>query len=724
MDFNISVVIPALNAEGYLPALLESIEAQNLLPKEIIIIDSSPSNMTADIIEQWQGVIPILYHKAEFAYPGHARNMGVKLAQGEWIAFIDCRTTPDCDWLEISASTAEQSGAEFVGALCIIEADTPFKQLLRAATYGCDAVRTLPGSIVLKRVFEQSGGFNPDVRAGEDLDWMHRLRSLGVKISRVAAPTIKYNGFVESLSAAVKKWYVYALANASFDVRNNQKKIYLLFFISSGFLLAWKWNAIFARWDEGSIYYAPNITKIFMIFLCILYIVYRGIIRPLQVNVKLSFLFSWRWLGISFIGLCLDIAKAPGLICGAILLLNRRLAALGVTLDYTRSRIYKDGTEPLMNRKLLFVVNVDWFFLSHRLPIALAAMQQGYQVHIATGLTDRLDELQRNGLVVHPLALDRSSAGLGSAWRTMVQLWQIFRAVRPDVAHLVTIKPVLLGGLVARLAGVPAVVAAVSGLGFVFVAKGVKASARRLLVVALYRFALGHHNLRVIFQNPDDRASLARLAHLPGRKVSMIRGSGVDLTQYDVMPMPPGMPVVVLAARLLADKGVLEFVEAARLLKQRGCNARFVLVGTVDTANPTSFTDAEVSAWMHDGVVEWWGHRADMPQVLAAAQVVVLPSYYGEGLPKVLIEAAACGRVVVTTDHPGCRDAIDPGVTGVLVPVRNAVALADAIATLINDPLLCKVMGDAGRALAEKAFDVRQVVAAHLQIYQELTAKS
>lgn len=372
-----------------------------------------------------------------------------------------------------------------------------------------------------------------------------------------------------------------------------------------------------------------------------------------------------------------------------------------------------------MSRTLMFVVNVDWFFLSHRLPIALAAQRQGYQVHIATGLTDKLEELQRHGLVVHPLALDRSSTGLANAWRTVVQLWQVFRAVRPDVVHLVTIKPVLLGGLVARLAGVPAVVAAVSGLGFVFMARGAKAAVRRWLVGGLYRVALGHRNLKVIFQNADDLRSLAKVAHLPAAKVAMIRGSGVDLARYAHVPLPGGVPVVLLAARLLADKGVLEFVQAARLLKPRGCNARFVLVGTVDSANPTSFTDAEVSAWVHDGVVEWWGHRADMPQVLAAAHLVVLPSYR-EGLPKVLIEAAACGRAVVTTDVPGCRDAIDPGVTGVLVPMRDAVALADAMDALVNDPVRCQVMGDAGRALAETAFDIRQVVAAHLYIYQEL----
>lgn len=376
-----------------------------------------------------------------------------------------------------------------------------------------------------------------------------------------------------------------------------------------------------------------------------------------------------------------------------------------------------------MTCTLMFVVNADWFFLSHRMPIALEAIRQGYQVHIATGLTDKLGELERNGLVVHPLALDRSSAGLGNAWRTMVQLWQIFRAVRPDVVHLVTIKPVLLGGLVARLAGVPAMVAAVAGLGFVFMARGAKAAVRRWLVGALYRVALDHRNVKVIFQNVDDLHELTKVANLSAAKVAMIRGSGVDLVRYAHVPLSGGVPVVVLAARLLVDKGVLEFVQAACLLRRRGCHARFVLVGTVDTANPTSFTDACVSAWVHDGVVEWWGHRADMPQVLAAAQLVVLPSYR-EGLPKVLIEAAACGRVVVTTDVPGCRDAIDPGVTGVLVPARNAGALADAMEALINDPLRCQVMGDAGRALAEKAFDIRQVVAAHLQIYQELIGKS
>ena len=203
----------------------------------------------------------------------------------------------------------------------------------------------------------------------------------------------------------------------------------------------------------------------------------------------------------------------------------------------------------------------------------------------------------------------------------------------------------------------------------------------------------------------------------------MIRGSGADLSQYCVAPLPTGVPVVLLPARLLVDKGVREFVQAAKILRQRGLSeqdVRFVIVGRPDPANPHSLHQDELAQWTEEGTVELWGHRTDMPQVMAAAKIVVLPSYYGEGLPKVLIEAAACGRVVITTDHPGCRDAIEPGVTGVSVPVRDAVALANAIHELLSDHARCVIMGQSGRELAVSAFDVKHVVSAHLKIYQEL----
>jgi glycosyltransferase involved in cell wall biosynthesis len=374
-----------------------------------------------------------------------------------------------------------------------------------------------------------------------------------------------------------------------------------------------------------------------------------------------------------------------------------------------------------VNKKLLFVVNVDWFFLSHRLPIALAAQKAGFEVHIATGLTNKFDSLISLGLKVHPLGLVRGGVGVFNAVKTVLDLRGIVKLVQPDVMHLVTIKPVLLGGLVARWMQVPALVSAVSGLGYVFTARGFKAWLRRSVVARVYAWAFGHHNQVVIFQNQDDRDTLMTATRLSVSKVVMIRGSGVDLEQFAALPVPEGVPVVVFPARLLADKGVFEFVEAAVLLRAKGVPARFVLAGLLDAANPTSVSQAELDDWAADGVVENWGYRADMPQVLACASVVVLPSYR-EGLPKALIEAAACGRAVVTTDVPGCRDAIEPGVTGVLVPVCDGAALAQAIEDLLANVAQRAAMGLAGRRLAEQEFDVDAVVRKHLDIYQRLLA--
>lgn len=373
-------------------------------------------------------------------------------------------------------------------------------------------------------------------------------------------------------------------------------------------------------------------------------------------------------------------------------------------------------------KKLLFIVNVDWFFVSHRLNIALAARAKNYEVHIATAITHQGDLLKSHGLIVHPLSLGRSDQGLWTVFREFAQMYRVCREVKPDLVHLVTIKPVLLGGLATRLAGVPAVVAAVSGLGFVFVSSGFKAKLRRWLVAAVYKWAFDHRNLRVIFQNVDDRDLVCRMTGLAPQRAVLIRGSGADLQIYRYTPIPEGEPLVILASRLLFDKGVREFIEAIRLLRServQGDPIRFALVGAPDPGNPSSISEAELAGWARDGVVELWGHREDMPQVLAAASVVVLPSYR-EGMPKVLIEASACGRAIVTTDIPGCRDVIEPGISGILVPPRDARALATAMAKLVGDRGLCASMGMAGRRLAERAYDVKQVVAEHLRIYREL----
>ena len=364
---------------------------------------------------------------------------------------------------------------------------------------------------------------------------------------------------------------------------------------------------------------------------------------------------------------------------------------------------------------------MDWFFLSHRLPIAVKALNQGYEVHVATRITDKRDVLRSYGFIVHPVTMERSGTRIIGEVQTFFDILRVFNEVQPSIVHLVTIKPVLLGGIAARLTGIPAVVAAISGLGFVFLAKGRKATIIRYIVAGLYRLALGKRNLRVICQNPDDQETISQIAGLPPEKTTLIPGSGIDLSVYTLKPIPPGDAVVIMAARLLKDKGVYEFVDAARLLKQRGVNARFWLAGEPDTGNPTSIKEAEITAWRDEKILEPLGYREDIANLFTQSSIVVLPSYR-EGLPKVLIEAAACARAIVTTDVPGCRDSIEPGKSGLLVPVKNPTALADAIQLLIDDPQLCRSMGQAGRALAERKFAIEKIVHEHLKIYEALEA--
>ncbi len=358
--------------------------------------------------------------------------------------------------------------------------------------------------------------------------------------------------------------------------------------------------------------------------------------------------------------------------------------------------------------KLLFVVNNPAFFLSHRLPIARAAKAAGYEVHVATPEGAGAEKIRRD-FFFHPFRLQRGGRAFWGELRTIVALARVFKEVRPDIVHTVTIKPVLYGGMLSRVLGVPANVSAVSGLGYVFIAQGPVATLRRALVRAAYRVALGHPNGRVIFQNKDDLA-LFRAKH-----AVLIRGSGVDLDAFALAP-PAERAIVMLPCRLLWDKGVGEFVAAARSLAGR---ASFVLVGEVDTENPAGVPAAQIEAWVGEGVVEWWGFSADMPATLARAAIVVLPSYR-EGLPKVLLEAAAVGRAIVTTDVPGCRDAVVANKTALLVPARDAAALAKAIATLLDDSALRTRFAAAGRDWVERHFSAERVAEQTLALYKEL----
>jgi glycosyltransferase involved in cell wall biosynthesis len=370
---------------------------------------------------------------------------------------------------------------------------------------------------------------------------------------------------------------------------------------------------------------------------------------------------------------------------------------------------------------LLYLVTEDWYFCSHRLPLACAARDAGFRVTVATRVQQHAGEIRAAGLELMPLRLSRRSANPLRELATLRDIVRIYRHVRPDIAHHVAMKPVMYGSLAARFTGVPKVVNALAGMGYLFSSSDVKARLLRPLVETGFRFLLDRPGSRLIVQNPDDQALLTRRGIVEPSRSVLIRGSGVDLARFTPAPEPEGVPLVVLPARMLRDKGVEEFVAAARMLKQAGVNARFALVGDPDPENPAAISPAQLAAWREEGAVEYWGWRDDMAAVFRQAHLVCLPSYR-EGLPKALIEAAACERALVTCDVPGCREVVSDGDNGLLVPARDSAALARALRRLIEDAGLRRALARRSRERAVAEFSLERVIADTLALYRALLA--
>jgi len=375
---------------------------------------------------------------------------------------------------------------------------------------------------------------------------------------------------------------------------------------------------------------------------------------------------------------------------------------------------------------LLLVVNVSWFFLSHRLPLALRARQLGFEVYLATRIDSAADRaaIEAAGIRVYDLAIGRAEQGVFDNLKVLAALFLLYRRLAPDVVHHVTMKPVILGGIAARLARVPSVVSAIPGLGYAFVADGWVAATRRVLLRAGLRIALRHSNSTAIFQNPDDLSGLVNAGVVDARSCVLIRGAGVDTKTFVAWPEPVGIVRVLLASRMLREKGVETFVEAARILLRRGVAADFQLAGKPDSENPGSLTVSQLRDWHSSGIVRWLGHREDMVALLRSVHVVCLPSFYGEGVPKILIEAAASGRALVASDMPGCREIVRHEFNGLLVPPKQALALADALSTMIQDKEKRRLFGRCGRLLAETEFDAANVVDETMRVYERLRERA
>jgi glycosyltransferase involved in cell wall biosynthesis len=372
--------------------------------------------------------------------------------------------------------------------------------------------------------------------------------------------------------------------------------------------------------------------------------------------------------------------------------------------------------------KILFFVTEDWYFCSHRLPLAVAAREAGYEVTVLTRVRQHGGIIKSHGLELIPIELSRHGLNPLVDLPLVARLVRVYRQERPLLVHHVAMKPILYGSLAALMAGVPAVVNAFPGLGYLYASADPRARFARTLLESALRRLLKRTNTRTILQNPDDLQRLVKNSVLEPARTVLIRGSGVDLSKYAPQSERDGAALVLLASRMLWDKGVGEFATAAKELRDGGIVARFALVGGTDRGNPRAVSEAQLDAWNESGPVEWWGRQEDMPAVFAGSHIVCLPTYYGEGVPKVLIEAAACGRPIVATDIGGCREIVKHGENGLLVPPRDPVALAEALGILIRDPALRARMGHRGRQIAERDFSVEKVVRETLAVYRGLLA--
>jgi glycosyltransferase involved in cell wall biosynthesis len=373
------------------------------------------------------------------------------------------------------------------------------------------------------------------------------------------------------------------------------------------------------------------------------------------------------------------------------------------------------GKKPIV----FIIVTVAWFFLSHRLKIAQALSECGFDVRIVTADGPDVKKITDLGFKHYVVPFTRSGQNIFGELYVLVSLIKLFKRTTPDIVHLVSIKPVILAGIAARLVGIKYVVGAISGLGTVFLTTSIFARCRKWFLVKIYRFVLNKDNTVSIFQNVDDLNDFINFEICKRETSELIMGSGVSLKDYTYSSEPEDTFEVIMASRMLKDKGVYDFVEAAKILSKRKVPIKFKLVGFVDEDNLSSVSQRELEVWKKEKLIDAPGYQTDIAAQYTASNLVCLPSYR-EGLPKALIEAAACGRAVVTTDVPGCRHAIKPGVTGLLVPAKDPVALANAIQFLYENTKVRKEMGRLGRKLAEIEFSDEKIIAEHINIYRNI----
>ncbi len=371
-------------------------------------------------------------------------------------------------------------------------------------------------------------------------------------------------------------------------------------------------------------------------------------------------------------------------------------------------------------KKLLIVVNVDWFFISHRLSIAEEALKNGWDVYAAAGDTGRSLEISKKGIKYTPLPMSRSGMNIFREARAIKKLYSLYKKVNPDIVHQVALKPIVYGSMISKILKINGVVNSFSGLGYVFTNN--RKSKTQEIMGRIMKFGFNRSNVSIIFQNQDDYEELSKLGIFHKlNNIIYIKGSGVDLQKFAFSPLEEKKKIHILfPARMLWDKGVKELKEATEILKANYQNGLcFLLAGMIDEENRAGVPESYLKDWSDGAYVKWIGYQKDMIELYKQADVVVLPSYR-EGMPKSLIEACAIGRPIVTTNAIGCKECVDDEKNGYLVPIRSSLELAKGIEKIIGSYEIRKSMGVYARKKAEKEFSLRSVISKHLEIYDDL----
>lgn len=376
----------------------------------------------------------------------------------------------------------------------------------------------------------------------------------------------------------------------------------------------------------------------------------------------------------------------------------------------------------LMQRHLVIFINTADLFMTHRQHLARAAMAKGFRMTVVCPPGPVVARLRDAGFTCRTINLGRKSVNPFSELSSCLELAAVLRELRPDILHSFTIKPVLYGTLVGRWLGTKSIVNTVTGLGFAFIDKGLKAKVLRQFLSLLYLFIFRAPNVQFIFQNQDDRQLYIDQGWVIPERTQVISGTGVDLDVFKPPQNEPALPVKILfAGRFLKDKGLLELVAAAQKLKNDGIDFRLILCGSLDAGNPNSLSQNDLSEIEKLAFVENWGHQTSMAEIYPKCHIVCLPSYR-EGIPLTLLEGAACGRALVATDVPGCREVVGQPEFGLMVPSREVVGLKVALQTLILDHEIRSRFGSRARTLAEQKFEKSKVVALGLDVYESKKA--